>query len=299
MILSHPEMLLLETVRGPVSRRQAAWQERRRLYPLATFPNPAAQLLCLVAGEWPDQEDERPRLRGILHHTWLSNQTKIALARRMGEEIIWLGDMSLLLNCYENAGHRPIQALEGWVEAVRLEAVSRQLEREGFALLWRGSGGAFHECPKSTVPVRLVTRLLPNRTDTGIPCHRLSEGLRLLAPERLLLRLCLARPHNAWGVADLLTLVPRLESEAVRRVASDLRASLAVRQTIQRINRLGFEPLHCDLKGVPTYPGEWLEWLSGQRGLTAHVLAAADHWRQLPAALWSYWKVRRAHPLPL
>ena len=289
MILSHPERLLLETVRGPLERRQAAWEERRRLYPLPTFPNPASQLLCLVAGEWTEQGDERPRLRGILQHTWLNNQGKISLVRRLGDEIVWLGDMAITLSCYGNAGHRPIQGLEGWVDVNRLQPVSVRLEQQGFPVVWRTRGYAFHSCPQSGAPIRLVSRLLPNRPDrNAFDEHHLVDGLRLVTPEFLLLRLCLARPHNAWWVADLLTLVPKLTPAQIRRVALEHRTGLAVRRTIERINRLGFAPLDCDLRSLTAVPGEWFERMLGERGLTAHLLTV-DRWSQLPEAFWFYW----------
>lgn len=289
MILSHPERLLLETVRGPLKRRQAAWEERQRLYPLPTFPNPASQLLCLVAGEWPDQGDERPRLRGILQHTWISNQNRIALVRSLGEEIVWLGDLAITLNCYQNAGHRPVHALEGWVEMNRLQAVSTRLEQQGYPVVWRTRGYAFHSCPQTNLPIRLVTRLLPNRPnqkDPGLDC--LVDGLRLVSPEFLLLRLCLSRPHNAWWVADLLTLIPQLSVAQIRRASEEQRAGLAVRRTVQRINRLGFAPLECDLRDLKIFPGEWFEGMLGERGLAAHLLTV-DRWTQLPGAAWFYW----------
>lgn len=289
MILSHPERLLLETVRGPQHRRQAAWEERRRLYPLPTFPNPASQLLCLVAGEWSEQGEERLRLRGILQHTWISNQSKLALVRKLGEEVIWLGDLALTLSCYQNPGHRPIQALEGWVPLERLASTSARLEREGYPALWRARGYAFHSCPKTNLPIRLVTRLLPNRPDRGIPDHHLQEGVPLLCGELLLLRLCLARPHNAWWLADLLTLVPQLSSLEVGKEARQQRAVLVVRRTITRVNRLGFVPLACDLRKLPTSPGEWLERSLGERGLAAHLLTL-NHWRELPSGLWDYFQ---------
>ncbi len=295
MILSHPERLLLETVRGPAHRRRAAWEERCRLYPLATFPNPAAQLLCLVAGEWPDQQDEQPTFRLILEHTRASNLAKMEMARRLGEEILWLGDLALLLGCYASAGHRPIHALEGWVAPARLEAVSRQLESQGFHVLGRVPGGAFHECPESATPVRLVTRMLPNRSNPAAPPEHRVEGMRLLAPEHLLLRLCLARPHNAWWVADLLTLVPMLDTHLLRREAVRNRASLSLRKTVRRINRLGFEHLRCDLTPARIFPGEWLEPLLGVGALAAYLLSSVDDWKQLPAAIWSYWRPPAGH----
>lgn len=288
MILSHPERLLLETVRGPAHRRQAAWEERRRLYPLTSFPNPAAQLLSLVAGDWPDQQDEQSALRRILEDTRLSNQSKMDIARRLGNEIVWLGDLALLLGCYASAGHRPIDALEGWVTPVRLETVSRQLEQQGLPVIGRVRGAVFHECPKSATPVRLLTPLLPNRSNPAAPPERWVEDLRLLAPENLLLRLCLARPHNAWWVADLLTLVPLLDSSTLGRETARHRASLSVRRTIRRINLLGFEQLECDLSATRVFPGEWFESMLGERPLTAHLLTSVDDWRQLPAALWAY-----------
>ncbi len=289
MILTHPERLLLETVRGAPHRRQAAWEERKKLYPLPTFPNPAAQLLCLVAGEWSEQGEERLRLRGILRHTWVNNQSKLSLARRLGQEVVWLGDLALTLSCYQNAAHRPIQALEGWVKQSRLEAVSTSIEQRGFPVVWRNALSAFHCCPTSNISIRLVTRLLPNRPDHRSPDDQDREGLRLLSPETLLLRLCLARPHNAWWIADLLTLVPQLSDRQVASTCEEYRAGLAVRRTIARINRLGFAPLQCDLRQAKITPGEWPERWLGERGLAAHLLTV-DQWQQVPGALWSFFQ---------
>lgn len=285
--LSRAEQLLLEVARGTPSRRRAAWAERRRLYPLQTFPSPADQLLSLVAVERLEEDDDSPRLRQILEETWRANQAKIALARILGDRVIWLGDLALLFQCYRHAGQRPLQVLEALVQPTQLLEVSGYLERQGFELLWRSPESAYHRTPGSNFPVRLVTQLLPNRAVSENVTTGCLDGLRLLNPELLLLRLCLARPHNAWWLADFLTLVPKLEGRAVHAICSQQRAGLAVRRMLRRINRFGLEPVAMPLKNYQVYPGEWFEALLGESRLSAHLLPL-DRWSQLPVALLSY-----------
>lgn len=288
-------MLLLETVRGRQERREDAWRERQRLFPLATFPSPADQLLTLVAAERNEEDVDRQHMSGMLKTSWVLNQAKLAAARELGEDLLWLGDLALLLQCYAHVGQRPIRGLEAWVPPERMRAISAELRRKNFVEMGRSAETAFYHCPDSDLSLRLLSRLLPIRQNPRSIPSRTVDGYRVLAPELLAIRQCLARPHSAWWVADLVSLFPKLEATELKLQAQETRSSLAVARTLRRTNRLGLEPIGSDFRVGRIYPGEWFEPLLGHSRLASSLLLI-DRWRDLPGALLKALQPGQAHP---
>jgi hypothetical protein len=278
------------------------------------MPPPADRLLSFVAGECREKDSDWPRLRGILHHTWLSNQAQIAVALRVAQILegacakpVWLDDLALALTAYSSLGQRSINELCAWVHQDRLAAGSSALEVEGYQTLHRDRWESVHRSGK--LVLRLVGAPLPNRSSVSAAGGRV-RGLTLAEPRTMLFRLCLrpAALRDSLWLVDVSALAGRLDCATVKREASARAVSLAVGRALREISRVGLEWPKGDwrrfgLSWKNVTPGEWCELLLGPRRLTRFLLDRVPGWSHLPLGMVKFilWRLKedgRAHTLP-